>query len=239
MHPQVRRRFRQILALSAACVLAGCASYSFKVDAVKGMESASGGQSYRVVNDNPDLPDDAPAVLKATDYVRTALSSKGLYEAPGGIPPEMIVEVDFGIEAPRVEERTYSVPVYRTVKLPDRIITYSETDSDGKTRIVKERIPGETEEIVVGWQDCVRTEVVSPKYLRITARESPEQAGEHPPRELWSIYVTNEDGSDNLDEYLPLLVSAAMDSIDQNSSSAKTVVLSESDDRVTFVKRGM
>jgi len=92
---------------------------------------------------------------------------------------------------------------------------------------------------LAGFEDRIVTVTVYEKYIRITAREASGGEGDRPPREIWSVYVKNDDENDNLREYVPLMVSAAMDSVDENGSTAKDVVLNDSDERVTFVKKGL
>lgn len=220
-------------------VFTGCTTYRFTVDAVRHPDLPPAGPAYEVVTSNPEIDPDAPIARRAEGYVKTALSSKGLYEAPEGTAPNMQVEVDFGMDPPRREVRTHMEPVYRIVPGERRTYSYTVTDENGKTRVVTEVVQDPPREVLVGWREIQDIYILYPKYLRITARETPDQAGDRPPRELWSIYVTNEDEGKDLEQYLPLMVSAAMDSIGQDSTSEKKVVLSNDDERVVFVKRGM
>jgi hypothetical protein len=219
--------------------LAGCTSYRFTVDAVRNPDAPSHGPAYEVINGNPERDPEDPLVQRANGYVKTALSSKGLYEAPEGTAPNMTVEVDFGTEPPKQEVRTWMEPVYRTIPGERRTYTYTVTDEKGNTRTVTETVQDPPRQVLAGWREIREVYTLYPKYLRVTAHETPDQAGDRPPRELWSIYVTNEDENSDLEEYLPIMVAAAMDSVDQNSTSARQVVLTKDDERVTFVKRGL
>ncbi|HEX9786031.1 MAG TPA: hypothetical protein VGA56_25310 [Opitutaceae bacterium] len=228
------------LPLGLLLVLSGCATtYRFKVDAVRNQEVQDQKQAYAVVSANPEMDKEDLRFKEAEAYVKTALSSKGMYETPPGSEAQMTVEVDFGMEEPRTKYQTVSEPVYALVGGGTRTITVPVTDSKGNTRYVTYVVYDPPQRELIGFRDRIITYQVYEKYLRITARETPGQAGDRPPRELWSVYVVNEDEKDDLREYVPLMVSAAMDSINENASSKKDVVLTDSDERVVFVKKGL
>lgn len=192
--------------------LAGCATTNsippaqMVVEAIRNDASAARNHfSYVIEDGQPVGSDESTYYDLAVKYVRTALSSKGLFEAPEGTKPDMIVEIDFGMEAPLV--------------LVGDSYNMGWTGDDA-TALAVDRI-------------------IYDKYLRITARETPEQAKDRPPRELWSIYVTNTDEQSNLPRYILLMVSAAMDEIGEHTSARRAVVLTLKDGRVAFVKKGM
>lgn len=221
-------------------LLSGCATtYRFKVDAVKNQDVSEQKQSFVIVSANPEMDVEDLRFKEAEAFVKTALSSKGMFEAPAGDESQMTVEVDFGMEEPRTKFQTVSEPVYALVGGGTRTVTVPVTDAQGRVRYVTYVVYDPPQRELIGFRDRVITYQVYEKYLRITARETKEQAGDRPPRELWSVYVVNEDEKDDLREYVPLMVSAAMDSINENASSKKDVVLKDSDERVVFVKKGM
>lgn len=232
---------RGAVPFAAILLLSGCATtYRFKVDAIKNQEVPEEKQSYRVVSANPEMDEEDLRFKEATDYVRTALSSKGLYEAPTGDDSQMNVELDFGIEEPKVQYHTISEPVYALVGGGTRTIVVPVRDpATGRVTYVTQVIYDPPQRQLVGFQDRVIAVQVYEKYLRITARETADEAGDRPPRELWSVYVSNEDENSDLRTYVPLMVSAAMDSINQNATSQKEIVLRDGDQRVVFVKKGM
>ncbi len=229
------------LCLAGMFALTGCGStYRFKVDAIKNPDVADAKHSYRIASGNPEMDSEDLRFKEAAGYVKTALSSKGMYEAPAGTEAEMIIDVDFGMEEPRTEMRTVSVPIYQYVRQPPRIVRVTVRDpKTGQTRVVEMLVEDPPRQELAGFEERVVTVTVYEKYIRITAREAPGGEGDRPPREIWSVYVKNEDENDNLREYVPLMVSAAMDSVDENGSTAKEVVLNDTDERVTFVKKGL
>lgn len=229
------------LCIAGLLTLAGCGStYRFKVDAVKNPDIAEAKHSYRIASGNPEMDTEDLRFKEASTYVKTALSSKGMYEAPAGTEAEMVVEVDFGMEEPRTEIRTVSVPIYTYVRQPPRFVKVQIRDpKTGQIREATVMVEDPPRQELVGFEERPVTTTVYEKYIRITAREAPGSEGDRPPREIWSVYVKNEDENDNLREYVPLMVSAAMDSVDENGSTAKEVVLNDSDERVAFVKKGL
>jgi len=199
--------------LLAAVAFASCATSTTRtippatiyIEAIRNDQAPNSRYSYKIVSGQPPGADEATYYDVALRHVRTALSSKGMFEAPEGIRPDMLIEIDFGMEAPMI----------------------AVGDSYN-----------------IGWTGDNTTalrvdEIIYNKYFRITARETPEQAGNRPPRELWSIYVTNTDEQTNLPRYILLMVSAAMDMIAERSANRRTVVLTIKDDRVVFVEKGM
>ncbi len=232
---------RALLVLGGCALLAGCGStYRFKVDAVKNPEVVEEKHSYRIASGNPEMDSEDLRFKEAEGYVKTALSSKGMYEAPPGTQADMVVEVDFGMEEPRTETREFEEPVYAEFRGPPQVMTVPVKDpKTGAVRMVRMIVDGPIRRELIGFQKRVVTVTVYEKYIRITAREAQSSDGDRPPREIWSVYVKNEDENDDLRKYVPLMVSAAMDSMDENSSSAKEVVLKDKDERVTFVKQGL
>ena len=235
-----RGLFGCAVAILGLAGLTGCGStYRFKVDAIKNPEVAEAKQSYQIVSGSPEMDAEDLRFKEAERYVKTALSAKGMYEAPPGTQPEMLVEVDFGMEEPRTETRTFQEPVYVTVELPPDVQQVAvRNPKTGEVKIVSVLVR-RSEQRYVGTREQIATVTVYEKYIRITAREAQSSEGDRPPREIWSVYVKNEDQNDDLRQYVPLMVSAAMDSLNEGGSAAKEVVLNDNDERVAFVKKGM
>ena len=227
------------MAVGAIMATSGCSTRTFRVDAIKDPEIQARGEAYVIANANPERDDADPVVRTAAAYVKTALSSKGLYEAPEGVSPATVVEVDFGAEAPKRELVRALEPVYRTVREPGAYVTESYVDDQGNTRTVTRYVPGMARTVMAGWREVRYESITHPKYLRITAREVPAEGDDRPPRELWSVYVTHDDTDAGIAASLPYLVAAAMDAIDQNASSQRTVTLRDKDERVAFIRRGI
>src|SRR4051812_35718343 len=93
----MRRELSRSLALAAALFfVAGCAStYEVKVDSLAKPKAADA-VSYQIHNTNPLVADDSLRYKEASDYVKTALSGKGMYEAPSNTKPDVVVDLDYG-----------------------------------------------------------------------------------------------------------------------------------------------
>jgi len=214
-----------LLALFAS----GCAShYRFGVEAIKQSDTSIPHHSYRLVDARPDArPGDLRFARVAQD-VQTALASRGLYAAPEGTTPELIIEVDYGISAPVTTTGVRREPVY--LELPGAAYGGMQSREFGGSRVTQPQYLGE--------RDVPYVLKSYAKFLRLTARESEPATADASPRQVWSVLVTNEDGSDDLRGYTRLMVAAAMDHIGENLPDERHVVMTRSDGRVTFVEEG-
>jgi hypothetical protein len=236
---------RWILAsLSAALVVlvsAGCSTsstYKVKVDAISKPVPANT-LSYVLKSKDPQLGDESLRYREAAGFVRTALSGKGLYEAPSEAKADMIIELDYGMDAPRTKMERVSVPVYAQVGGGVRYDSVPVMDSRGNTsfRTVAVYEPPRNE--LMGYDDSPRMVTIYEKYLKITARENEPASEGRPPAELWSIHASAEDESKDLRKYLPIMASATVDYINQDSSSQKVVKVRADGPAVDFIRRGM
>lgn len=233
---------RSLLALAASAALlpwAGCTTkYQVKVDAIS-RPVAEKPLAYRLRHKGASLgAEEGLREQEVANFVRTALSGKGMYEAPSEELADMVVEIDFGIDKPRPKLEKNSVPVYTQVGGGVRYETVPVADPSGRptVRTVAVYQPPRTE--LVGYQDMVIPVSVYEKYLEISAREARPPEGQ-PPAELWSARVSSEDASDDLRRYLPVLASVLIDYIAADSSTQKTVKVGETDADVKFIRRGM
>ena len=228
------------LVLAMVTLFSGCATtYNFKVDAISN-PSAEPGVSYKVINRNADGGKSDLRSQEAAEYVKTALSGKGLYEADSADEADMIVEFEYGMEEPRTKVSKISTPVYIDVPGAVRYVQTPVKDKDGNVKMVTVAVPEPSTRQYAGQQESVIVQTIYEKYMRITARENdPEQDGDNQGEQMWSVYVTNEDERDDLRQYLPVMVSAAVDFIGENSETQQTVKLKDTDEVVTFVKKGL
>jgi hypothetical protein len=171
--------------------------------------------------------------------VKTALSGKGMYEAPSEERADVIVELEFGMEKPRSKMERVSTPVYAQVGGGVRYESVPVTDSRGNTsfRTVAVYDPPRSE--LVGYDDQPRLVPVYEKYLKMTARENKPAAEGRPPAEIWSVHATTEDESKDLRKYLPILASASMDYMGGDTSNQKNVKVRADGPGVDFIRKGM
>lgn len=220
--------------------LGGCASsYEVKVDSLA-KPKADSAISYEIKNRNPLVADDSLRYKEAANMVKTALSGKGMYEAPPNTKPDIVVDLDYGVGPPQMRRETVSEPVYITI--PGQIRTERVqvgTDSQGRPvyQTVTVQDPPTTE--FAGFREYVVTVVVYEKYLKLSARENKEQAEGRPMQEVWTVDVTSEGESRDIRKNMPVLVAASIDYIGKDSQGQKTIRIKDNSSDIAFVKKGM
>lgn len=226
--------------VAAVLLLGGCASsYEVKVDSLAKPKAANA-ISYEIKNRNPLVADDSLRYKEAANMVKTALSGKGMYEAPPNTKPDIVVDLDYGVGPPQMRRETVSEPVYITI--PGQIRTERVqvgTDSQGRPvyQTITVQDPPTTE--FAGFREYVVTVVVYEKYLKLSARENKEQAEGRPLQEVWTVDVTSEGESRDIRKNMPVLVAASIDYIGKDSQGQKTIRIKDNSSDIAFVKKGM
>lgn len=215
------RDFRPLLPLVAVLVAAGCAGTRHEVK----VESTSLGrpvraQSFRITSADPALGEENLRYKEAADYVRTALSGRGLFEAPSADRAEVVVEIEYGMRTPRSVRTRANLPVS------------APTPAGGPRESARPSLAG---------YDLAPASATPTyeKYLRVTARESQGGPEGRPPAELWSVRAAAEDGSNDLRRYLPVLASALVETIGVETGRPITVRVVDDGAAVGFIRRGM
>ncbi|HYC69991.1 MAG TPA: hypothetical protein VEB66_02215 [Opitutaceae bacterium] len=232
----------RIILAAGALLLAGCTTtYQVQVDAIaQAAPTASTAQSYEIKNTNPRVDEDSLRYKEVASYVKTALSGKGMYEAPPGAKADVVVNVDYGMEPPRVKYETETYPIFAQVGGGVRYVQMPITDRNGRIigyQTVAVYDPPRTE--IIGYEEQVKPVIVYEKFLKISARENAEASEGRPTTEVWSVNVSAEDESKDIRKYLPILASATADYIGTNTQEQKPVKIKEDDEVVGFIKKGM
>ncbi|HUR59384.1 MAG TPA: hypothetical protein VM029_16835 [Opitutaceae bacterium] len=221
-------------------MLAGCGSYTnVKVDSLA-KPDAGASISYEIKNKNPLVAEDSLRYKEAAGFVKTALSGKGMYEAPPGAKPDLVVDLDYGVGPPVSRRETISEPVYITV--PGQIRTERVqvgTDSQGRPiyQTVTVQDPPTTE--FAGYREYQITVTVYEKFLKLAAHENKEQTEGRPAQEVWTVDVTSEGENRDIRKTLPVLVAASIEYIGKDSHGQKSIRIKDGDKDVAFVKKGM
>jgi hypothetical protein len=224
---------RLLLACAVVLGLAGCATYEVKVDAI----ARSGGTgnepaSFRIRNVTPGLANDGLRFRETAAQIKTALASRGFWEAPASRTPQVFVDVAFGVDAPRTRLEEDDRPVFAARRdLPgagpaDAFETAPASPATGGKD-------------VVGFDPVLRRTIVYPKHLSVVCRESASRVAGKPPLELWSVDATIEDESKNLREYLPALTAAVMTKIGRTTDGIAAEELGKNSDAIAYIKQGM
>jgi hypothetical protein len=235
---------------AVVALLAGCSTstYTVQVDAIAqpARATAQAGappQSYHIRSKNPKLDETSLRYKEVSDYVKTALSGRGMYEAPKPELADVIIDIDYGMDAPRMKFQTVSSPVIKQEAAVTDYVQGSMIVDTGSMQFVNvpinvERvIPGKTE--IIGMREEVVPEVIYEKYLKVSARENKEASEGRAPAEVWSVNVSAEDKSQELRKYMPILASATADYIGANTKEEKSMKIAEKDESVKFIKKGL
>jgi len=222
---------RWICFLSLALILSGCAQYhAVTLDSLA--RANANPISYSIRTAHPLRQEDAALYVETANLVRTALSGRGLYEAPPQAEPDVVVDIDFGVGPARVHREKLLRPLggwsgQAAVWNRDPA---KEIYIEGAPPMAPPQIKTEEYEIVSTTYE---------KYLRLTAHERVARTADRPPMEIWTVDATSEGESSDLQEYLPILAAASIDYIGRDSHGQKTIRLKDSDADVAFVKKGM
>lgn len=232
---------RIVGAVVLALWLWGCtSSYKVKVDSLS-QPAAENSIAYLIKTSNPELDPESLRHKEAEKFVKTALSGKGLYEAPKPEMADMVVSIDYGISPPKVSQEVRSEPMYRTV--PGAIITQVvqvATDKNGNPIFGTVTFQEPSRQEYMGEREYVVTYVTYEKYLRVSARENTPANEGQPPGEIWTVDVTTEGESRDLRKALPVLAAATIEFVGKDSRGQKTIKLKDTKDgAVAFVKKGM
>ncbi len=223
----------------AAIFVAGCTStYTFKVDAISNPEVEEL-YSYKIVSTNPEVSEEDLEFKEAAEYIKTALSAKGMYEAPDVEHADMIIDLSFGVGEPQIDFKTYSQPIYATTGGGYSTVVTPVVDSKGNVRYVTTTVYHPPRVEMVGMEEKVVPITVYEKYIRLTSRDNTQTDESEGPVQAWSIYVKNKDESDDLRKYLPLMAAAAIEYLGENTDSQQEIKVKEGDENVSFVKAGM
>lgn len=217
---------------------AGCGTL-VKVDSLArpGNEAAI---SYEIKNGNPLVTDDSLRFKEAAGFVKTALSGKGMYEAPAGAVPDMVVDLDYGIGPPVTRRDVHQVPIYRTIPGATRTETVATgTDAKGNTTYSTVTYQDPPRRVFEGMREEVVYTVVYEKFISLTARENKPTTEGQPDNEIWTVDVTSEGTSRDVRKTLPVLVAASIDYIGKDTQGQKSIRIKDNDSNVAFVKKGM
>jgi hypothetical protein len=231
---------RMSVATAASALLlggSGCAStYQIRVNAThRDVPAGRDIASYHIAAKDPVVAADSLRYQEIAQHVRTALSARGLYEAPDAERGDMVVEIDYGVAAPRVKTVNYSVPVFTQSGWGNYDGPLAEGRSAPPDRLAASLDSSSKE--LVAFNDLQSRVIVREKHISICARDNAPAAEGRPPVEFWRIDVSVENEGRDLRAHLPILVSAAMDQIGTTTTCVMT--LKADDEAVRFIKKGM
>ncbi|MES1167600.1 MAG: hypothetical protein ABUL61_00380, partial [Oleiharenicola lentus] len=199
------------LCATALVLWAGCktSTYVLQVDAISQTgavaQQTKEPHSYLVRSRNPQTAEDTLRYKEVSQYIKTALSGKGLYEAASAESADLIIEIDYGMETPRMKYETVSTPIMGMQAGPNTLQNILVKTSNGSLVYKQVGIPGAPVRRVVGWKEETEPVVVYEKYLKVSARANSEAVEGQPAPEVWSVNASAEDQSNALRKYMPIL----------------------------------
>ena len=211
------------LCFSLIVLFAGGCATSYRVNVDSLAKPDANAISYSLRNATSTEEDDSLRYQEAANHVRTALSGRGLYEAPPNVTPDVIVSIDYGVASLTRRETLLKAP--RATRLPPE----ARVASDG-TLIAPDFPKPEYETVTV---------TVYEKYLHLRAQENIVAKGGDVAADIWRVDVTSEGKSKDLRKHLPVLVAATIEYIGKDSRGQKTIRIKDTDADVVFVKKGM
>ena len=109
-------------------------------------------------------------------------------------------------------------------------------DKNGLVVSYQTRVVREPPRSYTYWDERLDSSVVFEKYLEIEAYDNRLGSPTSEPEQLWSIVITNSDYSDNVREYLPYMIAAALPYIGEDTGSQIFVSLKQDDPTIDFIR---
>ncbi len=201
--------------------LTGCEnSYQVKVDGIRDNRMIyPQGTPYAVL-----LPPRGATGLdfdreKAEAMVKTSLATRGYYPVDNVNEAEIVITVEYGLTAGRVSFKQ------RRSIMPPVIGTY-----DPGYQTYPGIIP-----VLPPTKDELVSEVVKTKYITFSARDPDKIDRNGKPIEVWNLVVKIEDEGDDLDEYMPVLLAAAMNYLGEDTGEQLELTLGPDSEAVQYV----
>lgn len=175
----------------------------------------------------------------AVKYVRTALSAKGMYEAPKAEAADMDVTYAYEIRQQRrlIE---WDEPVFQPQTRPraeERSVGAVDSTGNPITVMVKGTVDLPPSAPSMDSIHHAAEEVVYVKELHLIATE--RKPAPDTPARVWDISISYEDKDPSMEKAMPLLAAAGCDRIGTNTNGPVVVKLHDKDEVVAFIKRGL
>ncbi len=226
-----------IICFLALIGLTSCApSYHFKVDAIAGGAVQSSDSFYLTSNDAEKNATDIN-FEEASTYIKTVLEHKGFHNAQDLDSADTLIVVSYGIGDPQEVLVVRGSNSANSLLSPTYAIRREYDDSggvvgDGTSTYLVE-VPSQGSEPA---QDRLERKTVYEKYLKLEAFDNRLAAPSHERERLWSIGIANADQSEDIQEYLPYMLAAALPYIAKETGSQISVELKPNDPTIEFIR---
>jgi len=188
------RHLGLLLGSLAVLLGAGCQTvHEVTVDAISSAQKHVTGQAYRLEILDPSGGVDVELQAEALTTIKEALAARGLYEAPPGGNPDMIINYEYGVGHGHI-----------------KIITERNTDLLLGPFVA----PATNSKAVVVYEKYI--ELTAREAVRVPDPARPG-APARPGEELWNIRATIVDTKKELGPFLPALASSCIDYLGENT----------------------
>lgn len=225
------RTLRVLPAIFAVLLLASCSStpHSVRIEAQSNPPppGTPPAQSFWIRSRQRDPSVETLRYREAVGHIKTAMSGRGLYEAPSEESADMVIELDYGVRSRRTRFDVDPSPA------PAKAARAKERPKDGAKAADGEVAPStDRREIEMD------TEYFE-KHVVIEARARNRPADATGPEFLWRVTAQNVSTSDDLRKYVPILAAATIDYLGKETAGAREIEVDEHGVDVTFVRKGL
>lgn len=223
----MRRLLVALSSLAALVVMGGCATGE-KVRITASTPKPGRGEQQSYVLRSRDSAFDPGSLhhREAVGHIKTALSARGMYEAPPGAKADLVIEVAYQVgppihrevprATPRIVEPDTTMRIRRARSLPVRAKSGEQTAPTGL----------DAKEIITVYEKSL--------VIEGRANETPVD-----PVPLWRLVVTSTGEDNSLRRNLPILAAASIDHLASDSKGEKRVRIDGEHPDVGFVRKGL
>jgi hypothetical protein len=227
-HGRTRVAAGVVILVGVASFLGGCVStHRIEVDAIASPGQETEPISYRLESGHPHLGPGDAVFESVAAAVRTALSGRGWYEATDTAHADQIIQVDFGGSGPLKHYLIYlggygtDAPVSGGGPTGLHVLANGEVTGPGADRVQHVSV-------------IEKYEI----FLRLTSRRPASQSERADFRQCWSVHLRVVVDENDPGRYLPMLIAAAMDHVNEDAPGIVEVELREDDPAIAFVQAG-
>lgn len=206
--------------LLVALLASGCMkTYQVKVDGIKDQRlDYAHGTPYILLTPPEGALGEKFDAAKAEAMIKTAMATQGYYPVTAMKDAELVVTVEYGSTAGRVNFKQRSV-------MRSPVLSGGYDPYYGSYPGI---IPVSTESQIV-------SEVVKTKYITFSARDPRKMDSHGKPIEVWNLVIKVEDQGENLEEYIPVLLAAGMNYLGSNTGEQLEVSITSESEAVQYV----
>lgn len=221
-----------LLAMSA--ILAGCgtATHDVRIDAQTAPIPAGAAppKSYWIRTRGAPDGEESLRYKEAVGYIKTALSGKGMYEAPNEESAEMIIDMDYSVQPKRKAMDVIVDAGTPAVEKPKPA---------PKSKAARKEGDAEPAKPAYYLREMQVDTTIYEKRLSLEAHHKPRDADDHTPELLWKVTATSTGEENDLRKYVPILAASTIEYIGRETEGEREVKVDDQGVDIAFVKKGM